>query len=113
MLNIVIKNLEDLGTQIPALAIKETITSVLYVKLGNSYGTSWSAEAIAERILDRLTESEWITYLENYMIEEENLVESINGCNRMRNQWKTVIKKYHLKELAINNPQIKKLVSIA
>ena len=109
----VIKNLEDLGTQIPALAIKETITSVLYVKLGNSYGTSWSAEAIADRILDRLTESEWITYLENYMIEEENLVESINGCNRMRNQWKTVIKKYHLKELAINNPQIKKLVSIA
>ena len=95
----IIKKLEDLGSQIPTLALKETITSVLYVKLGNSYGTSWSAETIADRILERLTESEWIT--------------SINDCNKMRNQWKSVIKKYNLKELTISNPQIKRLVSIA
>jgi len=102
-----------LGSQIPTLALKETITSVLYVKLGNSYGTSWSAETIADRILERLTESEWITYLESYMLEETNLIDSINDCNKMRNQWKSVIKKYNLKELTISNPQIKRLVSIA
>lgn len=109
----IIKKLEDLGSQIPTLALKETITSVLYVKLGNSYGTSWSAETIADRILERLTESEWITYLESYMLEETNLIDSINDCNKMRNQWKSVIKKYNLKELTICNPQIKRLVSIA
>ena len=109
----IIKKLEDLGSQIPTLALKETITSVLYVKLGNSYGTSWSAETIADRILERLTESEWITYLESYMLEETNLIDSINDCNKMRNQWKSVIKKYNLKELTISNPQIKRLVSIA
>ena len=109
----VIKKLEDLGSQIPTLALKETITSVLYVKLGNSYGTSWSAETIADRILDKLTDAEWITYLESYMLEETNLVGAINDCTKMRNQWKSVIKKYKLKELTINNPQIKRLVSIA
>ena len=47
------------------------------------------------------------------MLEETNLIDSINDCNKMRNQWKSVIKKYNLKELTISNPQIKRLVSIA
>lgn len=109
----IIQKLEDLGTTIPRLALKESITSVLYVKLGNSYGTSWAAETIADRILNRLTESEWITYLENYFLEETNLIDAINDCTRMRNQWKVIIKTYKLKDLGISNPQIKRLVSIA
>lgn len=109
----IIQKLEDLGTAIPRLALKESITSVLYVKLGNSYGTSWAAEEIADRILNRLTESDWITYLENYFLEETNLIDAINDCTKMRKQWKEVIKSYKLKELAISNPQVKRLVSIA
>ena len=109
----IIQKLEDLGTAIPRLALKESITSVLFVKLGNSYGTSWAAETIANRILNRLTESDWITYLENYFLEETNLIDAINDCTKMRNQWKEVIKAYKLKDLAISNPQVKRLVSIA
>lgn len=109
----IIQKLEDLGTTIPRLALKESITSVLFVKLGNSYGTSWAAEKIADRILNRLTESEWITYLENYFLEETNLIDAINDCTKMRNQWKNVIKTYGLKDLGISNPQVKRLVSIA
>lgn len=109
----VIKKLEDLGTVIPRLALKECVTSVLYVKLGNLYGTSWSAEQIADRILDRLTIDEWITYLEKYMVEESNLLDGIKDYNKMRNKWKEVIKKYKLNELNIVAPQAKKLVSIA
>lgn len=106
-------SLSETSVETSGQACLQTITSVLYVKLGNSYGTSWSAETIADRILERLTESEWITYLESYMLEETNLIDSINDCNKMRNQWKSVIKKYNLKELTISNPQIKRLVSIA
>ena len=109
----IIQKLEDLGTTIPRLALKESITSVLFVKLGNSYGTSWAAEKIADRILNRLTESEWITYFENYFLEETNLIDAINDCTKMRNQWKNVIKTYGLKDLGISNPQVKRLVSIA
>lgn len=109
----VIKKLEDLGTVIPRLALKECMTAVLYVKLGNRYGTSWSAEQIADRILDRLTLDEWVTYLEKYMVEESNLLDGIKDSNKMRNQWKEVIKKYKLSELNIVEPQAKRLVSIA
>ena len=108
----VIQKLEDLGTTIPRLALKESITSVLFVKLGNSYGTSWSGEAIADRILSRLTEAEWITYLENYFLEETNLIDAINDCTKMRNQWKSVVKTYKLKDLGISDPQVKRIVSI-
>lgn len=109
---VVIKKLEDLGTVIPRLALKECITAVLYVKLGNRYGTSWTAEQIADRILDRLTIDEWVTYLEKYMLQESSLLDGIKDSTKMRNQWKNVIKKYKLNELNIVEPQAKRMVSI-
>ena len=35
-----IKLLEDLGTVIPPLALKDCITAILFIKLGNQYGTT-------------------------------------------------------------------------
>lgn len=109
----IIKKLEDLGTMIPKLALKECVTAVLYVKIGNRYGTSWSAEQIADRILDRLTVDEWVTYLEKYMLDESNLLDGIKDSNKMRNKWKEVIKRYKLNEMCIVEPQAKRLVSMA
>ena len=105
-----IKNLEDLGTVIPKLALKECVTAILFVKLGNQYGTSWKAEEIADRMLSNLTEEDWITYLENYMIEESNLLDGIENSNKMRNKWKEVIKTYNLTKLNIIAPKAKSLV---
>lgn len=107
-----IKTLEDLGDRIPKLAMKECITAVLYVKLGNQYGTSWDAETIADRILDRLTEEEWITYLERYMVDESHLLDCIESCIKMRKQWKLVIKKYKLNEMSLISPRAKKLIKL-
>lgn len=107
-----IKLLEDLGTMIPPLALKDCVTAILYVKLGNQYGTSWDAEVIADRLLDRLTESEWKRYLEQYLKEEENLLDYINNCNKMRNIWKNIIEKYKLKELNITDVKAKRIITI-
>lgn len=107
-----IKNLEDLGTVIPKLALKECVTAVLYVKLGNQYGTSWRAEEVADRILAGLTEEDWITYLENYMIEEDYLLDGIDQSKKMRNKWKEVIKTYNLKKLNIIAPKAKSLIIV-
>lgn len=108
----VIRTLENLGTKFPKLALKSCITSILFIKLGNSYNTSWDAEIVADRLLDRLTEDEWATYLDRYLKEETLLLESISGPNKimkMYNQWKLVVKKYDLKNININNTMIKKL----
>ena len=104
--------LEDLGTIIPKLALKECVTSILYVKLGNGFGVSWSAENVADRLLDRLTPDEWLTYIDKYMIEETNLLDLINECMNMRKRWKLVIKKYNLNQLNIMSPIAKKIVSL-
>ena len=108
----VIMNLEDLGTVIPKPALKDCITSVLFVKLGNSYGISWAAEEIADRIMERLTNDEWGIYLEKYMIEEEVLLDLINDCMPMRKRWKELVRKFELKNLNVTQPRIKKLLSI-
>jgi len=108
----VIKQLEDLGTTIPKLALKECVTSILYVKLGNGYGVSWKAEEVADRLLDRMTQDQWLTYIDNYMVEETDLIESIRDCNPMRDRWKELIKRYSLKSLNVLSPVAGKLVSI-
>lgn len=108
----IIKKLEDLGTSIPRLALKESVSAILYVKLGNNYGTSWDAEAIADRILNRLSDDEWITYLDNYFLEESNLINGIMDYNKMRNKWKEVIKKYNLNKLNLSNTKAKRLATI-
>ncbi|MCX4324750.1 MAG: serine/threonine protein kinase, partial [Lachnospiraceae bacterium] len=79
----VIKTLENLGTSFPKLALKACVTAVLYVKLGNSYNTSWDAEKVADRLLDRLTEDEWCIYLDRYLKEESNLIDCIYGANKV------------------------------
>lgn len=107
-----IKDLEDLGTVIPKLALKECVTAILYVKLGNQYSTSWRAEEVADRMLSNLTEEDWITYLENYMIEEEHLLDGIDQSRKMRNKWKEVIKTYNLKKLNIIAPKAKSLIIV-
>lgn len=107
-----IKDLEDLGTVIPKLALKECVTAILYVKLGNQYGTSLRAEEVADRMLSNLTEEDWITYLENYMIEEEHLLDGIDQSRKMRNKWKEVIKTYNLKKLNIIAPKTKSLIIV-
>lgn len=105
-----IKDLEDLGTVIPKLALKECVTAILYVKLGNEYGTSWRAEEVANRMLSNLTEEDWITYLENYMIEENHLLDVIHQSTKIRNKWKEVIKTYNLKKINIIAPKAKSLI---
>lgn len=73
---------------------------------------SWSAEDIADRLLARLTETEWRTYLEQYFKEEEDLQDYITNCNKMRKNWKNVIATYKLKELNITDVIAKRFVSI-
>ena len=107
-----IKKLEDLGTTIPVLALKECVTAILYVKLGNQYGVSWNAESTADRLLDRLTRSNWETYIDKYMHESSTLVEAIKDCSSIRNRWKNVIQKYKLNELSVISPEAKRLISI-
>ena len=107
-----IQKLENLGTAIPKLALKECITAVLFVKLGNGYGVSWNAAEIADRILDKLGAGDWETYIDKYMFEERLLVDSICENRNIRKNWKTLVEKFKLNELNIITEKGKRIVSL-
>lgn len=98
------------GTQINIYDAIAKVYNIPWWELGEIL--SWSAEDIADRLLARLTETEWRTYLEQYFKEEEDLQDYITNCNKMRKNWKNVIATYKLKELNITDVIAKRFVSI-
>ena len=105
-----IKTLESLGTKIPNLALKECLTAIIYVKIGNSYGISWNDEPYADRLLSRITKEQWTTYLEVHMKSESDLIETIKSNSTIKTRWKKLVNDYKLKELNIVNVVVKSIL---
>lgn len=105
-----VKTLESLGTKIPKLALKECLTAVIYIKIGNRYGISWDAQKDADKILSRITTEQWTTYLERYLKDETDLVDYIKSYPEIRSRWKEIVKEYDLKSLRIANPTAKSIL---
>lgn len=109
-----ISNLEKLGTKFPKPALRICITAVLLVKLGNYYGHCWDAEPYADRMLKRLTDDDWRTYLEHYLPYEKELVEDLlnSPVYRMEDRWTIIVKEYELNKYNITNKIAKRIISI-
>ena len=105
-----IKILEGLGSTIPQLALKECLTAILFVKIGNSYGRSRAAQPYADKILSRLTVEDWTVYLEKYIKDETDLLYYIQNCTSTRKNWKEIVKEYDLKSLNLANPIAKSII---
>ena len=56
-----------MGTNISKPAIKEWISATVMVLLGNAYGRSFEAVDPAMIILRKLSRSDWIYYIEEYL----------------------------------------------
>lgn len=67
------RELANLGTSIPGPALAACITAILCVKLGNFYGTSWGAQAPADRVIDGLSKNRWLYYF-NERFEQDRLI---------------------------------------
>lgn len=78
--------LERLGTVIPAPALGVCMTALLCVRLGNSYGVSWSALPIAQRLLKKQPAERWAYYLEKVLPGETRILDKL-GDSRSISQW--------------------------
>ena len=67
------RELASLGTSIPGPALAPCITAVLCVKLGNFYGKSWSAQAPADQMVERLSRDRWLYYV-NERLENDRII---------------------------------------
>ena len=68
-----------MGTKISKPAIKECISATMMVLLGNAYGRSFEAVDPAMIILRKLSRSDWIYYIEEYLTYDEEVLYKISA----------------------------------
>jgi hypothetical protein len=83
--------LERLGTVIPAPAVGACMTALLCVRLGNSYGVSWSAQPIADRLLRKQAPDRWAYYLDKVLPGETRILEKLTDARPSR-EWFSLAK---------------------
>lgn len=99
--------LERLGTVIPAPAIGHCMTALLCVRLGNSYGVSWSAFPVADRLLRKQGPERWSYYLENVLPREPRILEKLTD-NLPAKQWLSLVKQ-SMGDITIKDRAVKAL----
>jgi hypothetical protein len=105
-------SLERLGTVIPAPALGQCITALLCVRLGNSYGTSWSAYPIADRLLKRQSAERWSYYFEKVLPRETRILEKLQDA-KPRAQWVSLIGSIYTTEIVLKEKAVKDLVEFS
>jgi len=71
------KDLASLGTVIPKPAVPETVRAFLLVYLGNRYGCSFSAAAVAEEQLRAISTTTWDYYLRVILPADEYVLQAL------------------------------------
>lgn len=100
-----------MGTKIPKPAIKECISATLMVLLGNAYGRSFEAIEPAEDILQKLSQSDWIYYIEQCLPHDEEVLQKISSGGARVERWCNIVKEFVLNPLSIKILKYKSLLS--
>ncbi|HKG47853.1 MAG TPA: hypothetical protein VKB02_14045 [Pyrinomonadaceae bacterium] len=103
-------NLEKLGTVIPAPALGSCLTALLCVRLGNSYGISWSAHPIADRLLKKQSADRWSYYFDNVFSRETRIIEKLQDATS-RAQWLSLVPTIYSDEVILQDKTVKELLT--
>lgn len=103
------QNLEKLGTVIPAPALGACITALLCVRLGNSYGTSWAAWPIADKLLKKQAADRWVYYLEKILPGETRILEKLLD-SKPQSQWVTLAADVFSEDMELKDKTVNDLV---
>lgn len=107
----VVIELERMGTQIPKPAIKECISAILMVLMGNAYGRSRAAVEPAEKVLSKLTESEWKYYIKECLPYDETVLSKMRAGDERTMYWCDIIKKFGLDRYDFGNTKINEFIA--
>lgn len=109
-----VRNLNRMGTVIPISVFSKCLTAVLCVKLGNTYGVSFNAQADASSILDRVSESRWLYYFRDCFMYDERVLYKLQQDSIVP-RWINLAKQYKFNSVAeqISNHDIKKLLNVS
>ena len=107
-----VSNLVKLGSTIPTPALPACATALLAVSLGNAYGTAWSAQADAGKILGSLSQDRWQYYLNHVLPSDVRVLTKLANDKPIAN-WINLVKKYNLGELQVKHKLVARLLKSA
>lgn len=97
----VIKELASLGSIFPKPAMPRCIKALLLVYMGNFYGRSTVAWPIAQEQLNRLSQDDWVDFLENVLPYDEQLVGALASNGRQREYFVELLKTKNLMQVEL------------
>lgn len=99
----VVKELASLGSIFPKPAMPRCIKALLLVYMGNFYGRSTAAWPIAQEQLNRLSQDDWIDFLENVLPFDEQLISALVSNGRQREYFVELLKTNNLMLVELEN----------
>lgn len=99
-----------MGTKIPRPAIKECISATLMVLLGNAYGKSYEAVTPATNILQKLSQNDWIYYIEQCLPHDEEVLQKISAEDMRTERWCDIVKNFNLISFEYSNSKIQEFI---
>jgi len=107
-----VKILKDMGSTIPIPAFPSCMSAVLSVKLGNSWGIAWNAQAFVNSILSNITTERWVYYFQECLPSDNRIVYKLTAT-KPQSQWiELIISINSITEIinSIKNPYVKQLL---
>ncbi|MEZ6129482.1 MAG: hypothetical protein R3C59_12430 [Planctomycetaceae bacterium] len=104
------QELASLGTTIPRPAFPVCMTAILCVRLGNYFGTAWSAQESAAEMLKDLRKEQWEYYLNECLAGDKTILDKIENANPA-NRWIALASEFSLLNMRIADEQVKRLVA--
>ncbi len=106
----VVIELGRMGSKIPRPAIKEVISATFMVLLGNAYGRSFDAVEPAKDILRKLTESDWIYYIEQCLPYDEEVLNKMQIGDERTGHWCEIMEEFEIDKYEFSNTKVKSFI---
>lgn len=106
-----VSQLERLGNQIPRPALRECVSSMIMVYLGNAYGRSYGVTEIVYKVLDKLDKGAWGYYLNDCLPFDEEVLEKIKAGDERTNRWCDLVNNYQLYDLELSDGKMKEMLN--
>jgi hypothetical protein len=103
-------NIEKLGTKIPRPAIREVVSAILMVSIGNYYGRAYGIMDTVNKVLNKLSPEDWKYYLDQCMCYDEDVLSKIMSGDERTLRWCSLAKDYQLNKIEYNDGKIADLI---
>lgn len=104
------RELAKLGSSIPGPALAQCISAALCVKLGNQYGTSWSAQESANEVLNSLSSDRLIYYFNERLENDDLILGKLMQTGKPLQNWISWVSKLDVDPSGLKSKLIKQLV---